>query len=284
MEEHPPPPSHVEERRSSSPARPDASGDELSTPAPACTHADPNAAAEHMQGQLKPEPPGTTGQQTDDTLLLNSHNPPSSSQVTADPPPFWSTRHARTISTVSYHSLLIPHRPNPILLEDRSEDSHAASHGCWAQSVILDAHTIVSGPTGIGAYVVWHCTVRTLHGGDLELRKRYSEFDQLRVDLVRSFPHAEAMIPKLPRKSVVSRFRPKFLESRKAGLQQFLSYILLNPEFAASPMVKEKASLYWTKVNLYAGKPPHIRRSLSSKQPWSGPNQPAQRRQELTRP
>ncbi|KAK0977826.1 PX domain-containing protein ypt35 [Friedmanniomyces endolithicus] len=237
MEEHPPPPSHVEERRSS-PARPDASGDELPTPAPTCTDAHPDAAAEHMQRQLNPDTSGTTGQRPINTELLNTQTPPSGN-VTTDPPPFWSTRHDRTVSTVSYHSLLGPHRPNPILLEDRSEDSHAASQGCWAQSVVLDAHTIVSGPTGIGAYVVWHCSVRTLQGGDLQLRKRYSEFDQLRVDLVRSFPHAEAMIPKLPRKSVVSRFRPKFLELRKAGLQQFLSYILLNPEFAASPMVKE---------------------------------------------
>jgi hypothetical protein len=86
---------------------------------------------------------------------------------------------------------------------------------------------------------------------------RYSEFDQLRSDLVRSFPHAEAMIPQLPRKSVVSRFRPKFLEQRKNGLSHFLKYvaslptnvhvlltrvssfILLNPEFAASPILKE---------------------------------------------
>ncbi|KAK1809603.1 PX domain-containing protein ypt35 [Friedmanniomyces endolithicus] len=185
-----------------------------------------------MQGQLNPDTSGTGQHSTNTQQLLNSHTPPSSGNVTTDPWPFWTTRHDRSISTVSYHSLLGPHRPTPILLEDRSEDSHAASQGCWAQSVALDAHTIVSGPTGIGAYVVWHCTVRTLQGGDLELRKRYSEFDQLRVDLVRSFPHAEAMIPKLPRKSV-------FLELRKAGLQQFLNYILLNPEFAASPMVKE---------------------------------------------
>ena len=79
---------------------------------------------------------------------------------------------------------------------------------------------------------------------------------------MRSFPHSEAMIPQLPRKSVVSRFRPKFLEQRKAGLSHFLKYvalfettydifsartsllinsscILLNPEFAASPILKD---------------------------------------------
>lgn len=73
----------------------------------------------------------------------------------------------------------------------------------------------------------------------MEIRKRYSEFDHLRDNLVKAFPHAERMIPKLPRKSTVSRFRPKFLDQRKTGLGHFLNCILLNPEFAATPMVKE---------------------------------------------
>ncbi|KAF2482260.1 Phox homologous domain-containing protein, partial [Neohortaea acidophila] len=111
--------------------------------------------------------------------------------------------------------------------------------GCWAKSAAVDDYVLVSGATlGVGAYVVWHCTIQTLKGGNLVIRKRYSEFDQLRLDLVRSFPHAEAMIPKLPRKSVVSRFRPEFLESRGAGLSHFLNCVLLNPEFAASPVLK----------------------------------------------
>ncbi|TKA72195.1 hypothetical protein B0A55_06971, partial [Friedmanniomyces simplex] len=208
MEEQRPPPSHVE-RRSCSSARPDASGDELPTPpAPLDADADPNdiidAEAEHMRGHLHVNDAASsadTGQATNPELP-NGHTSSTSSYVT-DPPPFWTTRHDRSISTLSYHSLTptTTHRPTPILLEDRSEDSHAASQGCWAHSVRLDAYTLVSGPTGIGAYIVWHCTVRTLQGGDLELRKRYSEFDRLRTDLVLSFPHAEAMIPKLPRKS-----------------------------------------------------------------------------------
>ncbi len=66
------------------------------------------------------------------------------------------------------------------------------------------------------------------------------------------------MIPALPSKSVVSRFRPRFLEARQRGLNHFLKYaadlervwmtsliefcsscILLNPEFAASPILKD---------------------------------------------
>ncbi|EMC94976.1 hypothetical protein BAUCODRAFT_34976 [Baudoinia panamericana UAMH 10762] len=154
-----------------------------------------------------------------------------------DAPPFW-TRHGRSVSSVSYHSIN-GQRPAPITLEDRSFEENEVTQGCWAKSVSIDDFTIVSGATGIGAYVVWHCTVATLKGGDLEMRKRYSEFDRLRTDLVRAFPHAEAMIPQLPRKSTVSRFRPRFLESRKAGLAHFMNCVLLNPEFAASPILKD---------------------------------------------
>jgi hypothetical protein len=42
---------------------------------------------------------------------------------------------------------------------------------------------------------------------------------------VKSFPHAEGSIPQLPRKSVVSRFRPRFLEKRKDGLNHFIKYV-----------------------------------------------------------
>lgn len=137
-----------------------------------------------------------------------------------DAPPFW-TRHDRSISAVSYQSVLEA-RPAPIQLEDHSEEQHELSQGCWAQSVTVDDYTIISGPTGIGAYVVWLCTVSTLKGGRMTINKRYSEFDKLRGNLVESFPHAAASIPELPRKSIVSRFRPRFLEKRKDGLNHFI--------------------------------------------------------------
>lgn len=54
------------------------------------------------------------------------------------------------------------------------------------------------------------------------IRKRYSEFDALRQRLMRSFPNFDAAVPSLPPKSVISKFRPKFLEKRRAGLQYFL--------------------------------------------------------------
>jgi hypothetical protein len=102
-------------------------------------------------------------------------NPASAMQASADDsaaadaPAFWSTRHGRT---ASYHS--IAHLgPRPIQLEDHSEEQHEQSQGCWARSVTVDDYTVVSGTSGIGAYVVWHLTVSTLKGGNMSVRKRY---------------------------------------------------------------------------------------------------------------
>jgi hypothetical protein len=73
----------------------------------------------------------------------------------------------------------------------------------------------------------------------MNVRKRYSEFDEFRRQLVQSFPNSEAAMPSLPPKSMISRFRPRFLEKRRAGLQYFLNCILLNPEFSGSPVLKD---------------------------------------------
>lgn len=114
-------------------------------------------------GEHFPPPPS---EHADQTLLPHAG---SNGHVT-DAPPYWS-RHGRTVSSASYHSIG-QHRPTPILLEDHSEESHELSQGCWAKSASIDEYVLVSGPTGIGAYIVWHCTVQTLKGGDVVVRKR----------------------------------------------------------------------------------------------------------------
>lgn len=60
----------------------------------------------------------------------------------------------------------------------------------------------------------------------MNIRKRYSEFDEFRWRLMRTFPGFEAAVPELPPKSIISKFRPRFLEKRRAGLQYFLKYVL----------------------------------------------------------
>ncbi|KAI0014850.1 Phox homologous domain-containing protein [Xylariomycetidae sp. FL0641] len=73
----------------------------------------------------------------------------------------------------------------------------------------------------------------------MNIRKRYSEFDDFRWRLVRTFPGFEAAVPELPPKSLIAKFRPGFLEKRRLGLQYFLNCILLNPEFSGAPVLKE---------------------------------------------
>lgn len=59
----------------------------------------------------------------------------------------------------------------------------------------------------------------------MRIRKRYSEFDDLRNKLLQTFPYSAAAMPPLPPKSVISKFRPRFLENRRAKLQYFLKWV-----------------------------------------------------------
>ncbi|KAF2498687.1 PX-domain-containing protein [Lophium mytilinum] len=150
-------------------------------------------------------------------------------------PPYWQ-QHQRTTSNVSVDKA----QSAQITLEDHTDEGSEQCKALWAKHVSIDDYVVVSGTTpGVGAYVVWNCTVETLDGGPMKIMKRYSEFDDLRNKLVRTFPHAGAAMPPLPPKKFISRFRPRFLERRKAGLSYFLNCVLLNPEFSASPVLKE---------------------------------------------
>ncbi|EPS40791.1 hypothetical protein H072_5331 [Dactylellina haptotyla CBS 200.50] len=115
-------------------------------------------------------------------------------------------------------------QPAPIKLIDHTIEPSERSSAAFARSVIVGDYTIISGsPLRAGAYVVWNCTVETLEGQKFTVIKRYSEFDALRDKLLFAFPNSKAALPQLPRKSVVSRFRTKFLDSRRQGLNYFLS-------------------------------------------------------------
>ncbi|KAJ5555401.1 hypothetical protein N7535_007835 [Penicillium sp. DV-2018c] len=150
-------------------------------------------------------------------------------------PPYWR-RHERNVSRASQSSLL----GAAITLEDHTADPNSeTTRGLWASSVAIHDYVVVRGMTGVGSYVVWNCTIQTLDGGPIITRMRYSEFDELRQRLVASFPHARNALPALPPKSVLFKFRPKFLESRRVGLEYFLNCVLLNPEFSGSPIVKD---------------------------------------------
>ncbi|KAH8682440.1 Phox homologous domain-containing protein [Xylariales sp. PMI_506] len=156
-------------------------------------------------------------------------------------PPYWlrghNLGHARSTSLASVES--IPQ--GGITLRDNESSGYDDRNGaCWAKSVEVTDYVLVNGSaTNIGAFVVWNIRVETLSGSYMNIRKRYSEFDDFRWRLIHTFPNFEAAVPELPPKSLISKFRPRFLEKRRAGLQYFLNCILLNPEFSGSPVLKE---------------------------------------------
>ncbi|KAJ9502412.1 hypothetical protein H2202_002478 [Exophiala xenobiotica] len=163
-------------------------------------------------------------------------NIPGAARPIFSPPPYW--HHSRN---ASYSSQVSSERPPPIILEDHTL-SHAVSRAAlWAKSIAIDDYVIVHGTTpGIGSYVVWNCKFQTLDGGPMTIRKRYSEFDELRSKLIKAFPHStNSSLPPLPPKSAIYKFRRKFLEKRREGLAYFLNCVMLNPEYAGSTIVKD---------------------------------------------
>ncbi|ODA79483.1 hypothetical protein RJ55_05076 [Drechmeria coniospora] len=172
---------------------------------------------------------------TEADLAASASSPPTS-------PPYWlnsSVQHGqRSTSNLSVDSVLPAGAIT--LCDNDTTEGNDRSDACWAKSVeIVDYTTVNGSTTNIGAFVVWIVKVETLTGSYMNIRKRYSEFDELRRQLVLSFPNYAAAMPVLPPKSIISRFRPTFLEKRRAGLQYFLNCIILNPEFSGSPVLKE---------------------------------------------
>ncbi|OAP63663.1 hypothetical protein AYL99_02890 [Fonsecaea erecta] len=156
-------------------------------------------------------------------------------QIAPTPPPYWQPSREPSFDE------LTTTRPPPIALEDHSLSREPSRAALWAKSISIDEYVIVQGnPTGVGAYVVYNINVQTLDGGPMTIRKRYSEFDELRAKLVKAYPQStRSSLPPLPPKSAIYKFRPKFLEKRREGLAYFLNCVMLNPEYAGSPMVKD---------------------------------------------
>ncbi|KAL2058252.1 hypothetical protein ABVK25_001870 [Lepraria finkii] len=149
-------------------------------------------------------------------------------------PPYWS--HRRNESYASVENT----KPPPITLEDHTEGHSEQSGSCWARGVTIDGYVVVTGTVpNVGNFVVWNCKIDTLDGGSIVIRKRYSEFDDLRAKLLLTFPNSKGAMPPLPPKSLINKFRPNFLEKRRVGLAYFLNCVLLNPDLSSAPVTKE---------------------------------------------
>ncbi|KAK9466230.1 Phox homologous domain-containing protein [Lipomyces arxii] len=134
---------------------------------------------------------------------------------------------------------LTPVDPVPITLVDHSMDDNSDNGKMWAKSAWVGDYSIVAGTGKAGAYVTWMCMIETDEGRTIKFRKRYSEFCKLQSALTQEFPRLRGAIPGLPPKSIISKFRPAFLDERRRGLEYFLACIVLNSVFSNSDVVKE---------------------------------------------
>ncbi|KAG1336723.1 hypothetical protein G6F63_009397 [Rhizopus arrhizus] len=78
---------------------------------------------------------------------------------------------------------------------------------------------------GYGSYICYSCTIFSDKGTPITVRKRYSDFVELREELIKNYNYLRKSIPKLPPKKVVGKFTPAFVEQRRRELEYFFKYI-----------------------------------------------------------
>ncbi|KAM3123760.1 hypothetical protein CJJ07_005225 [Candidozyma auris] len=132
--------------------------------------------------------------------------------------------------------------PVPIELTDDTMSASQFDDSSRITDVLVGDYHIVSGDSA-PQYVVW--SIRIVVNGashsSIVLYKRYSDIDHFRRELVKAFP--KDSIPPLPPKDSFSLsrmwFSDSWLESRRRGLQWFMTYVLLNPKYQHSPVITQ---------------------------------------------
>ncbi|EGV65977.1 PX domain-containing protein YPT35 [Yamadazyma tenuis ATCC 10573] len=132
--------------------------------------------------------------------------------------------------------------PVPISLEDRTPDSSHFLENSHITDVLVGDYHIISGDGG-RPYIVW--VIRIIINGSTHnsicIYKRYTDIERFRQMLVKQ--HKDVDIPDLPVKDSMSLQRmmwsSNWLETRRKGLQWFMTNVLLNPKLQHSNVVTE---------------------------------------------
>lgn len=130
--------------------------------------------------------------------------------------------------------------PVPIELDDDGEAQHRYDENSHITDVFVGDHLEVAGE-GAPLYTVWaiRIVINEAAHSLILLYKRYSDIEKFRELLVQTFPGEE--VPQLPPKDSFSLSRlwmsEQWLETRRRGLQWFMTSVLLNPKFQHSDVV-----------------------------------------------
>ena len=97
------------------------------------------------------------------------------------------------------------------------------------------AEIVVSDPVRVGGvkpFVLYRVTSRLFDDRDVSVLRRYSDFDWL-LERLRS-DHKDCVVPPLPPKQLVGALEDEFIESRRRGLQRFLSKVASHTKLSQS--------------------------------------------------
>ncbi|KAI0690223.1 Phox homologous domain-containing protein, partial [Cytidiella melzeri] len=123
------------------------------------------------------------------------------------------------------------------LVDNSGKDSSAS--GAFARDVQVTGWTSVGDKKG-GAYIVYDCAIQTKEGAVVHVHKRYSAFEQLFLRLRECLPaHQQSLVPQLPPKNPLSKFRATFLDKRRRALQHWLASVMLHPDIGGCEAVRQ---------------------------------------------
>ncbi|GAA6028505.1 hypothetical protein JCM8097_007253 [Rhodosporidiobolus ruineniae] len=192
----------------------------------------PSGTAEH--GQTGLQPPVMLRRTTSaELLVLQQGGDEDDDGLTSDEDSFRFRPPSIASTTTSQRS-----SRREVRVEDWSERQSSS----FVRDVRIKGYHAV-GSEGSG-FVVFDIEIDTFSpdpassGTTIRIHKRYSAFVRLRADLLRSFPRFRPLIPRLPPKSSLAKYRPSFLERRRQHLSYWLSSILLHPVLGGCPDVR----------------------------------------------
>lgn len=132
--------------------------------------------------------------------------------------------------------------PVPIELTDDTVSPDQFNDSSRITDVLVGDYHVILGESA-PLYVVWSIRI-VVNGAShslIVLYKRYSDIEQFRRELVAAFPNDQ--VPELPPKDNFSLSRlwlsDLWLETRRRGLQWFMTNVLLNPRYQHSPVITQ---------------------------------------------
>jgi len=81
---------------------------------------------------------------------------------------------------------------------------------------------------GLNTHTTYVCDGRKATGQQVLVERRYTDFVSLQGAIRRQYPALKGILPAVPEKKVLGKFKSSFIEKRRLGLQDFLEAVVAN--------------------------------------------------------